>query len=144
NRLSRDVVRDLVVIGAGPAGLAAAVYGASEGLDVLILESTAPGGQAGASSRIENYLGFPTRVWGEALATAALLQAQCRCGGGRGADGGGAPMRPPALSGQSRPRARRGDADGRHRLGREVPQAGNSGARPFRGCGRLLRRYPGG
>jgi thioredoxin reductase (NADPH) len=76
NRLSRDVVRDLVVIGAGPAGLAAAVYGASEGLDVLVLDSTAPGGQAGSSSRIENYLGFPTGVSGQDLASSALLQAQ--------------------------------------------------------------------
>jgi thioredoxin reductase (NADPH) len=76
NRLNRDVVRDLVVIGAGPAGLAAAVYGASEGLDVLVLEATAPGGQAGASSRIENYLGFPTGVSGQELASRALLQAQ--------------------------------------------------------------------
>jgi thioredoxin reductase (NADPH) len=76
NRLSPDVVRDLVVIGAGPAGLAAAVYGASEGLDVLVLESTAPGGQAGSSSRIENYLGFPTGVSGQDLASGALLQAQ--------------------------------------------------------------------
>jgi thioredoxin reductase (NADPH) len=76
NRLSRDVVRDVVVIGAGPAGLAAAVYGASEGLDVLVVESTAPGGQAGSSSRIENYLGFPTGVSGQDLASSALLQAQ--------------------------------------------------------------------
>ncbi len=76
SQLSRDVVRDLVVIGAGPAGLAAAVYGASEGLDVLVLEATAPGGQAGASSRIENYLGFPTGVSGQDLANSALLQAQ--------------------------------------------------------------------
>jgi thioredoxin reductase (NADPH) len=76
SHLSRDVVRDLVVIGAGPAGLAAAVYGASEGLDVLVVESTAPGGQAGSSSRIENYLGFPTGVSGQDLASAALLQAQ--------------------------------------------------------------------
>jgi thioredoxin reductase (NADPH) len=76
NRLSRDVVRDVVVVGAGPGGLAAAVYGASEGLDVLILESTAPGGQAGSSSRIENYLGFPTGVSGQDLASGALLQAQ--------------------------------------------------------------------
>jgi thioredoxin reductase (NADPH) len=76
NRLSRDVIRDLVVIGAGPAGLAAAVYGASEGLDVLVVESTAPGGQAGSSSRIENYLGFPTGVSGQDLAGGALLQAQ--------------------------------------------------------------------
>ena len=76
NRWSRDVVRDVVVIGAGPAGLAAAVYGASEGLDVLVLEATAPGGQAGSSSRIENYLGFPTGVSGQDLASGALLQAQ--------------------------------------------------------------------
>ncbi|TMA24752.1 MAG: cyclic nucleotide-binding domain-containing protein [Deltaproteobacteria bacterium] len=69
-------VRDLVVVGAGPAGLAAAVYGASEGLDVLVLESEAPGGQAGSSSKIENYLGFPTGVSGQELAGRALAQAQ--------------------------------------------------------------------
>jgi thioredoxin reductase (NADPH) len=69
-------VRDLIVIGAGPAGLAAAVYGASEGLDVLVLETTAPGGQAGSSSKIENYLGFPTGISGQALAGRALVQAQ--------------------------------------------------------------------
>ncbi len=69
-------VRDLVVIGAGPAGLAAAVYGASEGLDVLVIESDAPGGQASASSRIENYLGFPTGISGQELAGLALSQAQ--------------------------------------------------------------------
>src|SRR6185369_3910579 len=57
--IDRTHVRDLIVVGAGPAGLAAAVYGASEGLDVLVLETTSPGGQAGSSSRIENYLGFP-------------------------------------------------------------------------------------
>jgi thioredoxin reductase (NADPH) len=69
-------VRDLVVIGAGPAGLAAAVYAASEGIDVLVLETTAPGGQAGSSSKIENYLGFPTGISGQALAGRALVQAQ--------------------------------------------------------------------
>jgi thioredoxin reductase (NADPH) len=69
-------VRDLIVIGAGPAGLAAAVYGASEGLNVLVLETNAPGGQAGSSSRIENYLGFPTGISGQALAGRALVQAQ--------------------------------------------------------------------
>ena len=69
-------VRDLVVIGAGPAGLAAAVYAASEGLNVLVLETSAPGGQAGSSSRIENYLGFPTGITGHALAGRALVQAQ--------------------------------------------------------------------
>ena len=69
-------VRDLVIIGAGPSGLAAAVYGASEGLDVLILETSSPGGQAGSSSRIENYLGFPTGISGQDLAGRAYLQAQ--------------------------------------------------------------------
>lgn len=69
-------VRDVVVVGAGPAGLAAAVYGASEGLDVLILETTSPGGQAGSSSRIENYLGFPTGISGNELAGRAYNQAQ--------------------------------------------------------------------
>jgi len=74
--LDPAAVRDLVVVGAGPAGLAAAVYGASEGLDVLVLESDAPGGQAGASSKIENYLGFPTGISGGALAGRAYTQAQ--------------------------------------------------------------------
>ena len=69
-------VRDLVVIGAGPSGLAAAVYGASEGLDVLLLETSSPGGQAGSSSRIENYLGFPTGISGQDLAGRAYVQAQ--------------------------------------------------------------------
>ena len=69
-------VRDLIVVGAGPSGLAAAVYAASEGLDVLVLESNAPGGQAGSSSKIENYLGFPTGISGAALAGRALAQAE--------------------------------------------------------------------
>jgi thioredoxin reductase (NADPH) len=69
-------VHDLLIIGAGPTGLAAAVYGASEGLDVRLVETTAPGGQAGTSSKIENYLGFPTGISGLALAGRALSQAQ--------------------------------------------------------------------
>jgi thioredoxin reductase (NADPH) len=68
--------RDLVIVGAGPAGLAAAVYGASEGLDVLVLETNSPGGQAGSSSKIENYLGFPTGISGQELAGRAYTQAQ--------------------------------------------------------------------
>jgi thioredoxin reductase (NADPH) len=73
-----DVARihDVIVIGAGPAGLAAAVYAASEGLDVRVIETNAPGGQAGSSSRIENYLGFPTGISGQALAARALVQSQ--------------------------------------------------------------------
>ena len=69
-------VYDMIVIGAGPGGLAAAVYGASEGLNVLVIESTAPGGQAGSSSRIENYLGFPLGISGQELANRAFVQAE--------------------------------------------------------------------
>ena len=69
-------VRDVVIVGAGPAGLAAAVYAASEGLDVLMIEATAPGGQAGSSMRIENYLGFPSGITGLELATRAFTQAE--------------------------------------------------------------------
>jgi thioredoxin reductase (NADPH) len=69
-------IRDVVVVGAGPAGLAAAVYAASEGLDTLVLEASSPGGQAGASSKIENYLGFPTGISGQDLAARAYTQAQ--------------------------------------------------------------------
>ena len=67
---------DTVVVGAGPAGLAAAVYGASEGLRTIVVEREAPGGQAGTSSRIENYLGFPSGVSGDELASRALQQAR--------------------------------------------------------------------
>ncbi len=67
---------DVVIVGAGPSGLAAGVYGASEGLNVLIVESNAPGGQAGSSSRIENYLGFPLGVSGQELANRAFVQAE--------------------------------------------------------------------
>jgi thioredoxin reductase (NADPH) len=68
--------RDVVIVGAGPSGLAAAVYAASEGLDVLVIESTSPGGQAGSSSRIENYLGFPSGITGNELTGRAYTQAQ--------------------------------------------------------------------
>jgi thioredoxin reductase (NADPH) len=69
-------VCDLVVVGAGPAGLAAAVYGSSDGLDTIVLDAVATGGQAGTSSRIENYLGFPEGVAGSELADRALIQAR--------------------------------------------------------------------
>src|SRR5262249_2900254 len=74
--IDKTQLRDLVVVGAGPSGLAAAVYGASEGLDVLVVESDSPGGQAGASSKIENYLGFPTGISGQELAGRAYTQAE--------------------------------------------------------------------
>ncbi len=76
NRIDETQVRDLIIVGAGPSGLAAAVYGASEGLDVLVIETASPGGQAGSSSKIENYLGFPIGVSGQELATRALTQAE--------------------------------------------------------------------
>lgn len=69
-------LRDVVIVGAGPAGLAAAVYAASEGLDVLVVEAHVPGGQAGSSSKIENYLGFPTGISGQELTARAYNQAQ--------------------------------------------------------------------
>lgn len=69
-------IRDVVIVGAGPAGLGAAVYAASEGLDVLMIEANAPGGQAGSSMRIENYLGFPSGITGQELATRAFTQAE--------------------------------------------------------------------
>ena len=74
--IDNDRVRDVIVVGAGPAGLAAGVYAASEGLDAMVLETGTPGGQAGSSSKIENYLGFPTGISGLALAARALIQAQ--------------------------------------------------------------------
>jgi thioredoxin reductase (NADPH) len=74
--LDEKHIYDVAIVGAGPAGLATAVYAASEGLSVIVLDSRAPGGQAGASSRIENYLGFPTGISGQALAGRAFVQAQ--------------------------------------------------------------------
>jgi thioredoxin reductase (NADPH) len=74
--IDEENVYDLMVIGAGPSGLAAAVYGASEGLSVLVIETSAPGGQAGSSSRIENYLGFPAGISGQDLAGRAFVQAE--------------------------------------------------------------------
>ena len=74
--IDANFLYDVVIVGAGPAGLAAAVYAASEGLKTLVVEALAPGGQAGTSSKIENYLGFPTGISGQALAARAQIQAQ--------------------------------------------------------------------
>ena len=76
SNINETQVRDVVIVGAGPAGLAAAVYAASEGLDVLVIEKAAPGGQAGSSSKIENYLGFPTGLSGQELAASAIAQSE--------------------------------------------------------------------
>ena len=75
-QIDDSLIRDVIIVGAGPSGLAAAVYAASEGLDVLVIETESPGGQAGSSSKIENYLGFPTGVSGQELATRAITQAE--------------------------------------------------------------------
>jgi thioredoxin reductase (NADPH) len=76
NRVETGAVHDVAIVGAGPGGLAAAVYAASEGLDTVVLEAGAPGGQAGSSSRIENYLGFPTGITGQELTSRAFVQAE--------------------------------------------------------------------
>jgi thioredoxin reductase (NADPH) len=75
-RIDQHHLRDVVIVGAGPAGLAAAVYASSEGLDALVIEASSPGGQAGSSSRIENYLGFPSGISGQELAGRAYAQAR--------------------------------------------------------------------
>jgi len=74
--IDESKLRDLIIVGAGPSGLAAAVYAASEGLDVLVIETATPGGQAGSSSKIENYLGFPTGIPGQELAARAIAQTE--------------------------------------------------------------------
>lgn len=74
--INESKIRDVIIVGAGPSGLAAAVYAASEGLDVLVIETAMPGGQAASSSKIENYLGFPTGLSGQELATRAIAQAE--------------------------------------------------------------------
>ena len=74
--IEKDRIYDVAIVGAGPAGLAAAVYAASEGLDAVVIESEFPGGQAGASSKIENYIGFPMGISGQELASRAVVQAE--------------------------------------------------------------------
>jgi thioredoxin reductase (NADPH) len=87
-------VYDLIVIGAGPSGLAAAVYGASEGLNVLVVESQAPGGQAGSSSKIENYLGFPTGISGTGPGQSSFCASRkIRSANRRGAGGASPDLR---------------------------------------------------
>ena len=138
-----QTVYDLVVVGAGPAGLAAAVYGASEGLSTVVLERTGPGGQAGRSMRIENYLGFPTGITGSELAERAAVQANkfgarpARPHAGHGTDVRSGILR--AAARRRRDGRRQVPAD-RHR-GRLSP-AGRRGLRAVRGLRRLLRRDP--
>jgi thioredoxin reductase (NADPH) len=134
----------MVVVGAGPAGLAAAVYGASEGLRTLVIEPEAPGGQAGSSSRIENYLGFPSGVTGAELGRRAHTQAtQIRrrvrdSAGDRPAHRWAIPVC--AACGRARGFRARGSAGS----GGAIPEAGDSGRGSADGARNLLRRRAGG
>ena len=130
---------DTVIVGAGPAGLAAAVYGASEGLRTIVVEREAPGGQAGTSSRIENYLGFPSGVSGDELSSRALQQAR-RLGAEilvtRSITRIDAATHELHLDGGDVLRAR----DDHPRLRRRLAAPGDRGLRPPRRQGHLLRR----
>ena len=140
--LDATEVRDVVIVGAGPAGLAAAVYGASEGLDVLVLESKAPGGQAGTSSRIENYLGFPTGISGQALAGRALSQAEkIRRRGGHRPHGRPYRLRQSAVSPLSVRRSGPANANHHHRQWGPVQEAQSPVAGTLRGGRCLLLRH---
>ena len=138
-------LRDLVIVGAGPSGLAAAVYGASEGLDVLVLESNTPGGQAGSSSRIENYLGFPTGIGGLELTGRAWAQAQkfgaeiMTATGVTRAD-----LRGTTLCRGHRWRRSGTGARGDHRDGSGVPEADDRECDAIRRRGRVLRGHRDG
>ncbi len=132
---------DTVVIGAGPSGLAAAVYGASEGLRTLVVEREAPGGQAGTSSRIENYLGFPSGVSGDELASRALQQAR-RLGAEILVTRTITRIDAATRAGAPRRRRRASGAHDHPRLRRLVAAARDRGLRPARRQGHLLRRRP--
>ena len=135
---------DLLVVGGGPAGLGAAVYGASEGLSTLVVESTALGGQAGASRRIENYLGFPAGISGTELTSRAVTQA--RKFNARTAT----PYRAVSLDRAtdatwcSWTRARGACANGVDRDRSPIPTASGGGAVCLRGAEHLLRSRPAG
>ena len=134
-------VSDLVIVGAGPAGLAAAVYGASEGLEVLVLESNLPGGQAGSSSRIENYLGFPTGISGQDLTGRAYAQA-LKFGAHLMVAKGATRLavRRPAIHGRYCRRTSNHGARGDHRDRSGVPQTRHQQPLNVRGRWCLLRR----
>jgi len=113
--LDPEKLYDVAIVGAGPAGLAAAVYAASEGLSVIVLDERTVGGQAGASSRIENYLGFPTGISGQALAGRAFSQA-LKFGDRDPDQGGAARLRGRPLRAHPLRQSSGSDAGDRHRL----------------------------
>ena len=130
---------DAIIVGAGPAGLAAAVYGASEGLRTIVIEREAPGGQAGSSSRIENYLGFPAGVSGDELSKRALQQAR-RLGAEILVTRAITGLDPGTRTVQSRRRRRAARAHDHPRHGRDVAAPRDPGHRAARRQGHLLRR----
>jgi thioredoxin reductase (NADPH) len=140
----KQEICDLVIVGAGPAGLAAAVYGASEGLDTAVLDAVAPGGQAARTSRIENYLGFPAGISGGELAERAVVQVEkfgapdraCR---GRRPGAGGRDLRA-AVRRRWPPRHALRD----RRVRRAGPQAPGTGTGAVRGNLRVLRGHAAG
>ena len=133
-------VRDVLVVGAGPSGLAAAVFAASEGLDVLVIEADVPGGQAGTSSKIENFFGFPTGITGQALTGRAFAQAQKFGAQVMVASGAKKITREPqALCRRNGRRRQRPGAHDRHRVRGGLPQAADLEPVPVRGSRRLLR-----
>ena len=130
---------DTVIVGAGPAGLAAAVYGASEGLRTIVVEREAPGGQAGTSSQIENYLGFPSGVSGDELASRALQQAR-RLGAEILVTRAITRIDAHVAPGAPRRRRRAPRADDHPRVRRVLAAARDRGLRPARRQGDLVRR----
>ena len=140
---AREAGCDLVIVGMGPAGLAAAVYAASEGLGTIVVDAVAAGGQAGTSSRIENYLGFPSGISGAELAERAALQAAkfgARASSGAARHGSLSPRRP-ATSVAPRGRRRDHGPCGRHCNGCALPQTRHPTARGIRGYERVLRGH---
>ena len=139
---------DFAIVGAGPAGIAAAVYAASEGLSTLMLDRLGPGGQAGGSSRIENFIGFPAGLSGAELATRGVLQMLKF--GARIVAPVEVERLIPARSADDlhvlQAQLRRGDPLPRDPpgLGRSLAAAGSRGRRPLHGGGHLLRLHDGG
>ncbi len=134
--LAPDALYDVAIIGAGPSGLAAAVYAASEGLSVIVLDEKATGGQAGASSRIENYLGFPTGISGQALCRPRLQPGpQVRSRDCRAAPGRAARLHDRATISQPRGQSPHPGTRHRHRLRRALSQTRNLDLPTFEGAG---------
>jgi thioredoxin reductase (NADPH) len=137
-------IRDVVIVGAGPAGLGAAVYAASEGLDVLMVEANAPGGQAASSMRIENYLGFPSGITGQELATRAFSQAEKFGAQMIIAKGATLAVRQTTLRDRDRKRIAHRGAHRHPRHRRRISRLADRESRQLQRRGRLLHRHADG